>query len=300
MQSLPFDQPGRFWRGNLHTHSTRSDGALSPEEVCALYRRAGYDFLSITDHFMERYDFPVTDVRSQDSTDFITIPGAELHTGQTELGSVWHILAVGLPFDFARTPDDEAPDALARRAMDAGAYVAVAHPNWYALTERDIESLGPVHAIEIINGIAADHNDGADSWAIADVFLGRGRRYTACATDDYHGHENRDDFQRGWVHVKAESLTADALVDALKRGAYYSSTGPEIYNIQIKAGNVAQIDCSPADRVWVTGVGSMSAYAYGVGKSRFEIDLTKFQSPYCRITVRDRYGRRAWSNPIWL
>ena len=29
--SLPaFTAPGRFWRGNLHTHSTRSDGVLEP------------------------------------------------------------------------------------------------------------------------------------------------------------------------------------------------------------------------------------------------------------------------------
>ena len=28
---LPFALPGRFYKGNLHTHSTRSDGGLSPE-----------------------------------------------------------------------------------------------------------------------------------------------------------------------------------------------------------------------------------------------------------------------------
>ena len=26
-----FTAPGRFWRGNLHTHSTNSDGVLPPE-----------------------------------------------------------------------------------------------------------------------------------------------------------------------------------------------------------------------------------------------------------------------------
>ena len=37
---------------------------------------------------------------------------------------------------------------IANRAMDAGAYVAAAHPAWYSLTERDLEALGPVDAIE--------------------------------------------------------------------------------------------------------------------------------------------------------
>ena len=38
MNQLPFRQPGRFFKGNLHTHSTRSDGALEPEAVVAAYR----------------------------------------------------------------------------------------------------------------------------------------------------------------------------------------------------------------------------------------------------------------------
>ncbi|MGL5010699.1 MAG: phosphotransferase, partial [Paracoccaceae bacterium] len=34
LQPEVFRAKGRFWRGNLHTHSTRSDGILAPEEVC--------------------------------------------------------------------------------------------------------------------------------------------------------------------------------------------------------------------------------------------------------------------------
>lgn len=48
MTDLPFGLQGRFWRGNLHTHSDRSDGASSPRETAQLYREAGYDFLAIT------------------------------------------------------------------------------------------------------------------------------------------------------------------------------------------------------------------------------------------------------------
>ena len=64
MNTGPFSSPGRFWRGNLHTHSTRSDGHIGPEEVCAFYRAHGYDFLALTDHFLERYEYPITDTRS--------------------------------------------------------------------------------------------------------------------------------------------------------------------------------------------------------------------------------------------
>ena len=37
-------------KGNLHAHSTFSDGRLTVEEVVARYRDMGYDFLAITDH----------------------------------------------------------------------------------------------------------------------------------------------------------------------------------------------------------------------------------------------------------
>ena len=37
-------------KGNLHAHTTFSDGRLSVEDVVARYRDLGYDFLAITDH----------------------------------------------------------------------------------------------------------------------------------------------------------------------------------------------------------------------------------------------------------
>lgn len=52
MNSLPFDRPGRSWRGNLHTRSDQSDqsdGSLSPAATVQYYRSAGYDLLALTD-----------------------------------------------------------------------------------------------------------------------------------------------------------------------------------------------------------------------------------------------------------
>ena len=50
MQMKLFWDDKPFYRGNTHCHTTRSDGRRSPEEVIALYREAGYDFLALTDH----------------------------------------------------------------------------------------------------------------------------------------------------------------------------------------------------------------------------------------------------------
>ncbi len=300
MNESLFAKPGRFWRGNLHTHSTRSDGVFTPEDVCRRYRRSGYDFVALTDHFMERYDFPLVDTRSWRTDDFTTILGAELHAGETELGGIWHILAVGLPLDFAPTAPDESGPELATRALATGAFVGVAHPQWYTLTEADIISLGSVHAIEVFNGVAAEDNDRADSWHITDIMLSRNHRYLAYAADDFHGAERNSDYARGWVWVKGERLDPDALVAALKAGDYYSSTGPEIYDVQLVPGKEVTVVCSPAQRIFVTGKGPRVTSVVGQGLVEAKLDISRFASPYLRITVRDAHGGRAWTNPFWL
>lgn len=300
MLNLPFDKPGSFWRGNLHTHSTNSDGQLPPEKVCQRYREAGYDFLALTDHFLERYHWPMSDTRAFRDKNFTTIIGAELHADRIELGDMWHILAVGLPLDFAPPAPDESAASLAGRAMAAGAYVAAAHPNWYALSEVDLANLGMVDAIEVFNGTAVDHNDHSDSWHIADIMLGRGKRYLVCATDDFHAKPERHDFALGWVMVKSESLAPESLLAALKAGHYYSTTGPEIYDIQVRPGDSLTVRCSPASRVFVTGKTSRADAGSGYTNTEYTFNIKKFLGSYCRVTVRDQYGRRAWSNPIWL
>ena len=124
-ESLPFSQPGRFYRGNLHGHSTESDGAWSPAEVIRQYRQNGYDFVAITDHFMEHFHFPITDTREYRSADFTTLIGAELHHGTLVSGDFWHVLAVGLPLDFAPYREEESVADVVSRARGAGAFVAV-------------------------------------------------------------------------------------------------------------------------------------------------------------------------------
>lgn len=294
-----FAQPGSFWKGNLHTHSTASDGAYDPDEVCRRYQEAGYDFLSLTDHFLPAYDYPLTDTRAHRTKDFTTIIGAELHTAETEFGSIWHILAVGLPLDFAPPDKNESIRALSRRALTCGAYVALAHPAWYGITERDAEALGPVDAIEVFNGVACDHNDRPDSWNLAEILLSRNQRYLACATDDFHGTGDRNDFSRGWVMVKSERLDPEALLSALKAGNYYSSTGPEIHDLQWD-GKSLTLECSPAERVFLTGTTFHSVAHSGQGRTRFVFDLANFHSPYARITIRGLQGGKAWTNPIWF
>ena len=120
MTSNPFVQPGRFFKGNLHTHSTQSDGQLPPQEVCRRYREAGYDFICLSDHFLPAYDFPVSDTRPYRTDSFTTILGAEVHVPSTSLGEKCHLLANGLPLDFAPPREGEGGFGVAVRDFGEG------------------------------------------------------------------------------------------------------------------------------------------------------------------------------------
>jgi hypothetical protein len=301
-----FAAPGRFWKGNLHTHSTRSDGVLPPEEVCRRYREAGYDFLALTDHFVGAYGYPIVDTTPFRTNAFTTIPGAELHSGAMENGEVWHILAVGLPPDFAPSdspafdPVDgqESGPALAARAAAAGAFVAIAHPQWSALTLRDARSLAAAHAVEVYNHGCAVGCDRPDGTAIADLLLAEGRRLTLIATDDAHFYE--PDHFGGWVMVKAEANEPGALVAALRAGHFYATQGPEIHDLRITAEAV-EVDCSAAATVFVQGSGTAAIAVHGEAMTTARLTLARLaRSPFLRVTVRDAAGRRAWANPHFV
>ncbi|MBZ8132038.1 CehA/McbA family metallohydrolase [Afifella sp. IM 167] len=292
-----FSAPGRFWRGNLHTHSSRSDGALAPDEVCARYRDAGYDFLCLSDHFLSRYGFPVTDTRDFRTNRFTTILGAELHAMANSQGELWHILAAGLPEDFAETGETESGVDLAARARAAGAFVGIAHPQWSGLSEEDGRAMAPhAHAVEIFNytcDIECARPDGA---VMLDQLLNEGYRLGGYAADD--AHFNFPDAFGAWTMVKAPENQPEALVDALKAGLYYSSQGPLIHDFAIDGEEVV-VECSQAENVAVLGRGTRARNQRGEGLASVRLPFEPFRDDWLRVVVTDAAGRMAWTNPVW-
>jgi hypothetical protein len=134
--------------------------------------------------------------------------------------------------------------------------------------------------------------------------LTEGKRLTAFATDDAH-FKSPDHFG-GWVHVKAESLGPEVLLEALKKGNYYSSQGPQIHDISV-CGHEINISCSPVDNITVLCGNSRTVVRNAKSITDATLDLKKLeigwlltkQSPWFRVVVIDHAGKRAWSNPIW-
>jgi len=298
MDSLPFGRPGKFYKGNLHTHSTNSDGVHAPDKVIDLYREQGYDFLALSDHFMDDYAFPVSDTRHLRTDDFTTITAAELHVGHTKIKELWHILAIGIPVDFAPPQPDETAPEIAQRAADAGAFVGIVHPGWYGLTIDDAKTITAAHAVETYNHGSAIEVDRGEDWPFLDQMLNDGHRLSGFATDD--AHLMTHDWLGGWTMVHADELDPDKLVESLKAGRYYSSQGPEIHNVEVTDSEI-RIECSPAAIISAQGKGSRSTPAMGDGITSASFSLDRFRDgDYIRLTVRDADNKKAWTNPIWL
>ena len=63
----------KYFKTNLHTHSTISDGKLTPEEVKEAYKARGYQVLCLTDHST------IVDHSDMNDPDFLMLTGAEIN-----------------------------------------------------------------------------------------------------------------------------------------------------------------------------------------------------------------------------
>jgi hypothetical protein len=276
------------FRGNLHCHSNRSDGTVSPEEVARAYREAGYDFILLSDHFEAEYGWRITDTRDLRTPDFTTLLGAELSTGAWDERSTYWTTAAGLPLDFE--PGDDVRDA----------FVTLLHPGLNNLPLEVVDGAA-IDAVEIYNhSTGTSHPDRAEGAYMADGLLEQGHRLLLTAADDAHFHHDGDRFG-AWVEVDAEELDPDALLEALKAGRYYSTQGPRIERLELSGD---QLHVATSEVAWIAIGGGGDHWLdateqRGSPITEATFDVSAFRGSYCRVTAVDGSRRRAWGNPIW-
>lgn len=287
----PFDAPGLWLKGNLHTHTTESDGVLAPQERARAYGERGYDFLALTDHGR------VTETDGLATERLLLIRGTEAHAPMPTGGTLAHILGLGLPRGF-ELPDARHAQTLIDALRDAGAAVVLAHPYWSAQTSRDLEVLHGYIGIEVFNTTCLRGIGKGTSAVHWDELLGQRRRLFGFAVDDAH-KETRDAYQ-GWIVVKAAERSQDAILDAIHAGRFYSTCGPTFEHIGIEDGLV-KVRTSPVAYISFICDGSRGGHHYNEdGSPLTEAEYRPAADAlYVRIEATDPAGRTAWSNPIF-
>ena len=283
------------WKGNLHCHTTESDGHLSPAEVVWRYRQAGYDFLAITDH--RRITAP-----PEADSGLLMLSGIELdYRVMGRHMQAIHILGVGMGAELTEETDLlSAPQRGVDLIRAHGGLAIFAHPAWSLAETETIEALRGLSAAEIYNHVSdAPWNPRrGDSSLILDACFSDGFLLPAVAGDDAH-HYTGDECHSA-VIACAEACTREQILSALDKGSVYASQGPRILSLSLSDGE-ARVECTPCRRVFFT---SNFSYAHGrmitgecVTEASYRVQSAE---TYIRVELEDEKGLRAWSSPIPL
>jgi len=291
----PFKIEGKWYKGNLHTHTTNSDGAWSPDRVVDEYVSNGYDFLFVTDHWK------VTDVSGLSKKGFLVLNGEEFDIGDSELGYHYHIVGLNLKKMITSGRAANAQELIDLIRSEGGEAV-VAHPYWSGLTINDLSPLSGHLGIEIFNStcyfcIAKGHS--VTHW---DNLLDKGKMALGIAVDDAHQHFNSHrpiDICAAWIMAKMPELTEDNVMHAIKSGYFYSSNGPAIHDISIQDG---KISVSTSEVKIINFIANAHNGESFTAKEKGSITGAEYKmngnERYIRIECFDENGRTAWSNPI--
>lgn len=307
MKQTNFASEGIWLKGNLHAHSTNSDGDLPPECVIQEYIKHGYNFLSLTDHNI------FTTYASYNQPGFVMIPGMELSAPVAEgKGAHFNILQRGDTSDFSQNQkfSVQSPEQLKEflASHHENYLIMLNHPYWSLLEWDDVIHLQGVDCMEVYNHGSEWLDCVGEASKFWDTMLRKGRCWWGLATDDNHnGYQHisgwpfnllQTDSFGGWICVKAASCTVPDIMQAIQWGSFYSSTGPVIEDFYIE-DNTIHVECSPCERIIFSGDMRYFQRSLGTNLTEFSVPL-KGREKYVRVQCIDKYGRTAYGNPIFL
>ena len=302
----PFEAPGEWLRCQLHCHTDQSDGTPTVDELVAHYEQAGCDVLAITDHW---------GLTIGESSSMVMIPASELSAKLDRAPFEAEVLALGI--DELPEPREEFSSiaACAQWVVDHGGVAYLAHPRWSCLTADDYLSAPALSGLEVFNGGCEAQQGNGLSEVQWDHARQLGGSIKGIATDDSHEATAPigSDAGLGWTIVKAAERSREAVLNALRSGAFYSTTGPELLDLRAD-GDKMIVRCSPAAAVtlhsgaWdggrVNADPAVSDYRGEILErdSAGLIIAARFEAPefweWARISITTTDGGRAWSNPF--
>jgi len=326
-------EEGKFYKVNLHCHTTISDGKQTPEEVKELFKSHGYSAVCFTDHEVLIPHHDLCD------DDFIALHGYEIAIKKDPAGHtanfmpVYHFNILAKSQDTLKMPryykdnpscagnsrhwinergifdEDDIIDhteynfdwinEYLEAIKEGGFLITYNHPQWSLQNAFDFVGLKNIHAMELINGGCIRLND--NTALHYEQYLRSGGRAVPVGGDDNH---NIATSLIAWTMIKAPELSYDAIMTAYEQGNCYATDGPEIHSLVLKDGKII-VKTSPAAAVIMLTEGRHSQWKRAKSKdetfteAEFVYDPAKF-GKYFRIEVRDTYGYHAYSNAYFV
>jgi hypothetical protein len=298
-----------WYKGNVHCHSSNSDGQLSPADTGKYYKAIGYDFLGLSDHHI------LTAPGTYETADgLIGIPCSEF-------GGVRRADVLGLWVDRANerfypenfdenSPISEVYQATVDRVISANGIPVLCHPFWHwTFNYEQIKNVTGWNHFELCNASPDCNSMPTPGFSPADELwdnlLSNGRRVYGIATDDAHVYSKP--YQpmsphggRGYIMAKAPTLDSNALRQAFKNGHFYASTGAELdeyllnkkslkLSLNIQCEQIATFDFfGHKGEQLLQEVGTVAEYKF------------RGDEVYVRVRIGTTSGTWLWTQPIFL
>jgi hypothetical protein len=288
----PYYEEGLWLKGNLHTHTEKSPcGHYTLEKVVDMYTsfKMEYDFLAITDHYH------LTDLDSfmQDSS-IVMIKGCEYKKRDLQT------LGINIQSYDDDLDNNTNHQSLFDEVEKQGGINIICHPHAYDENYWPLEKLLGLNnytGIEIYNNnVKFDNKGKAVATELWDKLLSAGKKVMGFANDDMHI------FQRcggAFNMVFAKEKTRDSIIEAIKMGSFYGSTGIFLSRVGVEGRKISveiKHNKIPVNFRFIGRVGVVLKECCGASAS-YECDGSE---GYVRVEMERQDGSKAWTQPFWL
>ena len=290
----PFESEGKWFKAALHVHTTNSDGDVDVATRLQQYRARGFDVVAITDHRT------TNDLSGFSDKKFLALSSIEFHPETYSGAPTHHFLGYGLPhpytYDNSLTAQEMIDDIKSK-----GAKVFYAHPSWTGHTYVEMTEVSGYLGVEVHNQVCENMTDSGNGSMHWDQMLNKGYVLSGLASDDVHASS---EVGKAWTMIRAAELNDKSILEALEKGCFYASTGPEIKAYQLNSDLKIQVACSPAEKIVfrTSGAGNGKVFKAENGETlqSAEWDLSTKKPKWIRCEVTDKDGHTAWTNPVFL
>ena len=297
-----------WFKGNLHTHTTKSDGDETPEKVCEWFEKHEYDFLVLSDH----NHLTLIDYESTGNSTLKMIPGEEVTAFASSNMAPVHIGAIGISKLVKPVICEDVISTLQiniDQILEAGGIACINHPNFkWAFDHREMIETEGAALFEVYNASRGCNNLGGDGkFSTSDMWdhmLTQKKVIYGAATDDSHDYRDfapdKHNPGRGWVVVRSESGNQDSLIENMRNGNFYSSSGVSLDDLESSDHHIefsiSQIGASLYSTKLIGENGRILKEISG-NKIKYEFEGNE---GYVRAEVMDSDGAFAWTQPVFL
>lgn len=318
----------KYFKANLHTHTTISDGKLSPQEVKQAYKAQGYNIICLTDHNV------IVDHSDMNDPDFLMLTGMELNVNASDKsavgGQTYHLNLISKKPNnlwspakvFRRYPgsaeyEDKMQcenmdlqcnpysiNAMIEKANEKGFLVMYNHPTWSCQSYPDYASLKGLWGLELRNTECCLLGHNENNFRVYKDLLTLGKKVYPIGADDMHSPKA---IGKSWIMLGASALNYENVIDALEKGDFYMSCGPEITSLSVE-NNILKVTCSDAKQINIESQGRLAKSVFAenstLREAEFQLDSffteTMEDKSFIYVTIIAPDGSYATTRPYYL